>query len=178
MQAAAALLAVDQPLRERFFADPGSAAAELGLSAEEARELAGRVAGLAPFADSLVRKRLGAVRQLLPRSAAHLGPRFDEAFRAFASRNPSRGPRRHERDALALAEILAGSAQGEAREALLIESGWVEAALGRKFLARRLPSGFVVWLRIGRVVRFWRFGGSSDWTSPAPVAQESEESSR
>jgi hypothetical protein len=177
LQAAVARLAVDEPLRERFLDDPASVADALGLSTEEAREVAGRVGGLAPFADSLVRKRLGSVRRLLPKTAERLGPRFGEAFRSFASSNPSRSPHRHERDALALAAILSQEAQGEAREALRIESGWIETALGRRFLVRRLPKGFAVWLRTGRTVRFWKLGGAADWTRPAPVAQESEEGS-
>ena len=177
LQAAVARLAVDQSLRERFLDDPASVADALALSAEEAREVAGRLGGLAPFADSLVRKRLGAVRRLLPKTAERLGPRFGEAFLAFAASNPSRGPHRNERDALALAKILAPEAAGEAREALLIESGWIEATLGRRFLVRRLPNGSAVWLRIGRTVRFWRPGGAADWTRPAPVAQESEDGS-
>ncbi len=177
-QAAVARLSVDTALRERFYRAPAEAAAELGLSPEEGEQLRRQVEGLEPFADSLVRKRLGAVRQLLPRTAQRLGGRFDDAFRQFAAAHPSRGPHRHEHDALELASVLKPELAGEDLEALLIEAGWIEMMCGRKLLIRRLPRGVAMWLRTGRQVRFWKIGGAKDWTSTAPAAQESEQSFR
>ncbi|MCB1022316.1 MAG: hypothetical protein KDC27_20470 [Acidobacteria bacterium] len=173
VQAAVARLLVDAVLRKRFLEDPAGAAVELGVSVREAAQIA-HTRGLAPFADSLIRKRLSSVRQLLPRSAEQIGARFDRMFCDYARTEPSRGPRRHERDALALAAILEPDLEGDARRALAIESGWLEAAAGKRLVVRRLRPGFAVWLRVGRGVRFWRAGARGDWTSPPPAARESE----
>ncbi len=174
-QAALARLAVDAELLEQFLSEPSAAAAGLGIAPHEAELLASRVGGLARFARSLVSKRLGEARRLLPRTALLLGERFDTVFRRYAATTPSRGPRRHERDALALADRLASELTGEARQALLYEKGWIQARLGRQLVVRRLGSGSVaVWLRLGRQLRHWRFGGVEDWTNTARPAQESK----
>ena len=176
LQAAVARLAVDEALRETFLNESARAADALGLSVAEAAELARRVEGLAPFADSLIRKRLGAVRRLLPETARRMGVRFDEEFRRFAAARASQGPGRHERDAVELAAILKAEVAGGDLEVLLIEAGWIEAQAGRRLLLRRLQRGYAVWFRLGRSVRFWRIGRGVRWTGAAPAAQESEES--
>ena len=173
-QAALARLAVDADLRSRFFESPRKAAGGLDVTPEEAQELAEQVEGLPQFARSLLNKRLGEVRRLLPQAAELAGKRFDEEFRRFAERNPPRGVHRHQRDALALADRLKPLLQGEAREALLYESGWIEARLGRVFVVRRIgPARFAVWLRVGRRLRQWRIGPARHWTNEPRRAQES-----
>jgi len=159
LQAALARLSVDADLRALARENPRQAAAALGLALEELQQIA-RTAGLPGFAASLVSKRLGQVRLLLPRTAAALGEEFDLRFRAYAASRPVAGVKKHQRDAIAFAAEL-GDADEPAWLADLAayEAAWVEAIMGRRLLVRRLgwrmshepPSKglcWAVWLRL------------------------------
>jgi hypothetical protein len=166
---------VNEDLRARFFDSPAQTAAELQLTASEAAELAAAVEGLPQFGRSLLRKRLGEARRLLPRTAGRIGERFDQEFLRFAANRPTAGMHRHERDALAFAASLQIGLDDSSRQTLVEETGWIEAGLGRSLVIRRLGVGAVaVWLRTGRTIRHWRFGKSLSWTNPEPGAQESK----
>ena len=105
-QKALARLYTDARLRERFFAAPSEVGRELGLTPEDAQQLAALGARQADyFAASLVNKRLGEVSKLLPLSARVLGQEFRKLFRQFAAAEPvPAGLSKHLRDALAFAE--------------------------------------------------------------------------
>lgn len=92
---------------------------------------------LEAFARSLVRKRAGEVRALLPRTAAALGERFSQTFASFARGRPTSGAKRHARDAIAFARWIQGQGLDAAAEIARYESAWVEMGLGRRWLIRR-----------------------------------------
>ena len=85
IQGALARLYVDPSLRDRFFADPAAVGVELGLGAEEARDLAGvSRRQVEQFAGSLRRKRRDQVRRVIPIAARALGDRFGGLFERYA----------------------------------------------------------------------------------------------
>lgn len=87
-QKALARLYTDAPLRARFSADPASVALELELPLNAAESL-GVIAkeGLALFAESLFRKRFGALRSLAPVTHRLFRERLRAAFRQFVNEN-------------------------------------------------------------------------------------------
>lgn len=92
------------------------------------------------FAASLVRKRLSAVRELLPATARALGQAFDERFAVYAARPFDHAPDKHRRDALAFAASLqrGRALTGWQREVLRLESAWLAAARPGPLLMVRL----------------------------------------
>ena len=95
IQGALARLYVDPALRDRFFADPAGVGVELGLGAEESRDLAGvSRRQVEQFADSLRRKRRDQVRRVIPIAARALGDRFGGLFERYVAsrRRGGRGP--------------------------------------------------------------------------------------
>lgn len=116
-----ARLYTESDFRERFFNDPLVVGRELGLSAEEARNLAqlsaARVKG---FADSLIGKRLTGVGKLLPLTRRVLGERFDKHFRAYAAANQHTGAPFYFEDAVSFASELEGKLRGER-----LAGGWI-----------------------------------------------------
>jgi len=102
-----ALLYVDPVLRERFFVDPMSVSAELGLDAEEARGLSCiSRQQVEQFAASLRRKRRDQVRRVVPSAAHAMGGRFTEFFERYAAESSPRGSRADLDDAVAFVEAL------------------------------------------------------------------------
>ncbi len=92
VQGALARLSVDRALRERFFADPGAAGAELGLNDEECRTLAALPrAQIERFAQSLLEKRQSQIRRAIPMAARALGRRFAGLCEQYTSESASRG---------------------------------------------------------------------------------------
>jgi hypothetical protein len=92
VQGALARLYVDPSLRDRFFADPSAVGVELGLGAEEARDLAGvSRRQVEQFAGSLRRKRRDQVRRVIPIAARALGDRFGGLFERYADGSEPRG---------------------------------------------------------------------------------------
>lgn len=167
LQAAVARLSVDADLRALARDNPRQAAAALGQTLEELQRTAS-TAGLPGFAASLVNKRLGQVRLLLPRTAAALGEEFDRRFRAYAVSRPVAGVKKHQQDAIVFAAELAAAAEPAwLADLAAYEAAWVEANVGRRLVVRRFgwrvsresPSKGVcwaVWLRLpgGRLRHF------------------------
>jgi hypothetical protein len=92
VQGALARLYIDPALRDRFFADPAAAAAELGLGPGEARGLAGvSRRQVEQYADALRRKRRDQARRVIPIAARALGGRFGGLFERYAAEAAPRG---------------------------------------------------------------------------------------
>ncbi|BBD67325.1 hypothetical protein NIES4072_53810 [Nostoc commune NIES-4072] len=109
-----AQLYTNTDLRERFFANPETVGAELGLSCDEAQKLAQLSAKeVNIFANSLKWKRLGEVRQLLPRTARALGKNFTALFWRYAQTHVPKGIKKHKEDAIAFANFIFKVAQEE-----------------------------------------------------------------
>ena len=107
IQRTLARLYTDAALRERFRDDPVGVGRELGLSDEEARELARLPAQkVDSFADSLRAKRFLEVSKLLPMTNRVLGPEFAEHFKAYAATHAPAGIKKHLGDACAFASYL------------------------------------------------------------------------
>ena len=146
VQGTLARLYVDPALRDRFFADPAAVGAELGLEAEEARDLAGvSRRQLEQFAGSLRRKRRDQVRRVTPIAARALGDRFGGLFDRYAAESAPRGSKADLDDAIGFVDALASGTD-------LDRPPWV-ADLARYELAWRQAA------RAGRtpVVRAFRF---------------------
>lgn len=93
--------------REQFLADREAWLATESLSAETCRKLRLLDAvQLQRFADGLLRKRLGQVRQLLPGTAMRLGPAFPARFIAWARSSPPGDSQHHSDDARQFALLL------------------------------------------------------------------------
>ncbi|MEH1939200.1 MAG: hypothetical protein V7L01_03140 [Nostoc sp.] len=103
-----AQLYTNTDFRERFFANPEAVGAELGLSCDEAQKLAQLSAQeVNIFANSLKWKRLGEVRELLPRTARALGKNFTALFWRYAQTHLPKGIKKHREDAIAFANFIA-----------------------------------------------------------------------
>jgi hypothetical protein len=103
-----ARLYVDSALRARFLRDPDVIGRELGLNASEIEQLA----QLQPqqinlFASSLKRKRLNAVRGLLPLTNQALGAQFSRFFGEYAETYNPQGVKKHQDDAVMFCNFLA-----------------------------------------------------------------------
>lgn len=114
-------LYTDVELRRRFIADPIGVGRELGLTADESRQLA----ELSPekinsFADSLQAKRLLEVGKLLPMTNRTIGDEFSRHFKRFAGTYSPAGIKKHLGDALAFATYLQKQIRSDSRHA-----GWV-----------------------------------------------------
>jgi hypothetical protein len=107
IQSVLARLYVDPTWRDRFFADPAAAGAELGLDAEEA----GRLACVSrrqveQFAAALRRKRRDQVRRVIPLTVQAMGGQFSVFFERYARESPPRGSKPDIDDAVAFVEAL------------------------------------------------------------------------
>jgi len=167
-----ARLFTDAALRERFGVDPEAVGREFRLSDEEARQIAA-VRGVETFACSLLGKRLGEVREVLPLTAEVLSGDFVPLFREYAESAgapPPGGPRA---DAVRFTDFLARRSVGPPwiGDLARYEAVWLGASprlLTARFfrypvprLARAVlggkPSGRVtpvptvaLWFRVGR----------------------------
>ncbi|BAY21867.1 hypothetical protein NIES2100_16250 [Calothrix sp. NIES-2100] len=102
-----AQLYTNSELRQRFFANPQTVGAELGFSDEETQQLAQISAQQVNiFANSLKWKRLGEVRELLPRTARVLGKNFNDLFWRYAQTHLPQGIKKHRSDAIAFANFI------------------------------------------------------------------------
>ncbi|QFS49080.1 hypothetical protein GXM_06574 [Nostoc sphaeroides CCNUC1] len=109
-----AQLYTNTEFRERFFANPETVGAELGLSCDEAQKLAQISAKeVNIFANSLKWKRLGEVRELLPRTARALGKNFTTLFWRYAQTHVPKGIKKHREDAIAFANFIGFVAEKE-----------------------------------------------------------------
>ncbi len=146
VQRALARLSVDQAVRERFFADPAAARAELGLNDEDCRILAALPrTQVERFAQSLLEKRQGQIRRAIPMAARALGRRFAGLCEQYARESTARG-------STADLDDPAGFVDALIRCTERIEPPWA-IDLARYELAGRQAA------RSGRVpvVRFFRF---------------------
>jgi hypothetical protein len=109
-----AQLYTNTEFRERFFANPQAVGGELGLSCDEAQQLAQvSVQEVNIFANSLKWKRLGEIRDLLPRTAKALGKNFNTLFWRYAQTYLPTGVKKHREDAIAFANFINNVAQNE-----------------------------------------------------------------
>ncbi|MBW4565144.1 MAG: hypothetical protein KME32_29420 [Mojavia pulchra JT2-VF2] len=116
-----AQLYTNSEFRKRFFANPQTVGAELGLSDEETQQLSQlSVQQVNIFANSLKWKRLGEVRELLPRTAKVLGRNFTTLFWRYAETHLPQGIKKHREDAIAFASFITTVVQKET-----IEPAWV-----------------------------------------------------
>jgi hypothetical protein len=116
-----AKLYTNTEFRERFFADPETVGAELGINGDEAQQLAQLSAQeVNTFANSLKWKRLAEVRELLPRTARILGKNLAPLFWQYAKTYFPKGIKKHREDAIAFANFIAEVAQEES-----IDPVWV-----------------------------------------------------
>ncbi|MBD2194761.1 MULTISPECIES: hypothetical protein [Calothrix] len=102
-----AQLYTNSQLRQRFFANPQSVGAELGLTEPQIQELAAISSEqVNMFANSLKWKRLGEVRELLPGTAKVLGKNFNDLFWRYAETYIPQGIKKHRLDAIAFANFI------------------------------------------------------------------------
>lgn len=155
VQQVLAQLYTNKVLRERFFAEPQAVGETLGLSVEEAMQLA----QLSPqqvklFASSLKHKRLGEVRELLPLTQQVLGKQFFQLFWQYAETYLPQGIKKHFLDAIAFATFIEQIATKEEIEPAWVvevvryEKAWVQAT--------QLSSNFTICLfryEINQLVR-------------------------
>ena len=112
-----ARLYTNTEFRERFFANPQGVGADLGLSGDEAQQLAELSArDVTLFANSLKWKRLGEVRELLPRTARLLGKNFNALFWRYAESYIPQGIKKHRKDAISFAHFITKVAADEGME--------------------------------------------------------------
>ena len=159
IQGALARLYVDPSLRGRFFADPAGVAVELGLGAEEARELAGvSRRQVEQFADSLRRKRRGQVRRYLPMASRALGARYGALFERYIAEAVPRGSRADIEDAIGFVDALRRWGDGD-RPPWVVELARYELAWSQSVLAGRRPVIRVFRFPVGELARDRRFEG-------------------
>lgn len=155
----------------------------MDLAAQQ-RELARRAVGLQSgeqsaaampldqvesFARSLLRKRAGEVRKLLPRTADALGPEFEDQFARYAWGRPLPGARRYWLDAVGFARSLTKNASPYVADLALYEAAWIEMKLGRRALLRRFRHAvddpdsaqaaniWMVWIRVPAQIAVWEW---------------------
>jgi len=126
-----ARLYTDGSLREQFLADPESVGKGLGISADEARQLAEARASIRYFARSLQVKRLGEAGRFLPATRRALGVRYGPLFLKYADTPPPTGPRKLQEDALRFVRFLATHPEPGFEPWLLelarFEAAWIDA---------------------------------------------------
>ncbi len=127
-----AQLYTNSELRKRFFTQPEATGKELGLNLVEVQQLeklSGREINI--FANSLKWKRLGAVRELLPRTAKVLGKSFTALFWEYAETYVPNGIKKHRDDAISFANFLLRVALTEnlfpawVRDLVIYEKTWL-----------------------------------------------------
>jgi hypothetical protein len=102
-----AQLYTNTELRNRFFANPQSVGRDLGLSEADIQQLSQLSSQqVNMFANSLKWKRLGEVRELLPRTARVLGKKFNDLFWQYAETHIPQGIKKHREDAIAFANFI------------------------------------------------------------------------
>jgi hypothetical protein len=107
VQGALARLYIDPALRDRFFAEPASMGAELGLGPDESRGLADvSRRQVEQFAASLRRKRRDQARRVIPIAARALGERFGGLFERYMAESEPRGSKADLDDAVGFVAAL------------------------------------------------------------------------
>ncbi|NEU71037.1 hypothetical protein PI95_000210 [Hassallia byssoidea VB512170] len=111
--------------RERFFANPEAVGTELKLSDDEAQQLAQSARQINIFANSLKWKRLGEVRELLPRTSKVLGKDFTALFWQYAETYLPQGIKKHLQDAIAFANFLEKTTSDLVKDLVRYEKTWL-----------------------------------------------------
>lgn len=107
IQQVLARLYTDAEFRQRFFQDIESTGRELGLNAEQVQQLRQlRSPQVDFFARSLERKRLNAVRGLLPLTTKALAAQFPPLFQEYAPTYTPGGIKKHRDDAVMFCNFL------------------------------------------------------------------------
>ena len=141
IQAVLARLYTDRAYRRRFLRDPAGEAEAHGLDAYLAQQLAelAKNDGM-HFARSLIRKRFGQVKKMLPFTHRLMGKAFWDAFWKFAGHTNPKGVKRHLEDALDFADHLCCAFVDQSPEpAWLVEvlnheHTWLQAQRSRRFI--------------------------------------------
>lgn len=129
-----AQLYTNSELRKRFFANPQAVGAQLGLSDDEIQQLSQLCQiRVNLFANSLKWKRLGEVRELLPRTAQVLGKNFTTLFWRYAQTYLPQGIKKHRSDAIAFANFILKVAPEEGidpprLDLVRYEKAWLKAS--------------------------------------------------
>jgi hypothetical protein len=101
----------DADFREKFFAEPVKIGAEFQLDPVLAQELAQKhQQAIDFFSDTLLRKRLQAVRSLLPQTAQILDSQLNTLFQSFAQNRPLLSDDRYAEDSFAFGKYVEKSA--------------------------------------------------------------------
>lgn len=142
-----AQLYTNTEFRERFFANPQAVGTELGLSCDQVQQLAQLSAQeVNIFANSLKWKRLGEIRELLPRTAKVLGKNFNTLFWRYSETHLPTGIKKHREDAIAFANFMIKVAQHEN-----IPPAWLDDLVRyeKTWLLAYEPGSFlkICWLR-------------------------------
>lgn len=145
-----ARLYTDEAVRRNFLADPHRVLRDLGLSDDEAVELAGVLPEeLNFFAGSLFRKRLREIERMLPLTTRSLGDKFEVEFQRYneailESREKSRAD-----DALEFCRYIERTYTGETAEASRFERLKRQFFAGKKnFVLAKFEGRRFIWLRL------------------------------
>jgi hypothetical protein len=116
-------------LRERFFINPQEVGVEFGLNADEVENL-GQLSrkDVNSFANSLKWKRLGEIREILPRTAKALGKDFNTLFWQYAESYLPTGIKKHRDDAIAFSNYILKTASLQSpwlKDLLVFEQTWL-----------------------------------------------------
>ncbi|HLO85317.1 MAG TPA: hypothetical protein VK203_09935 [Nostocaceae cyanobacterium] len=116
-------------LRKRFFANPQVVGLELGLSLDEVEYLTQlSQKDVNTFANSLKWKRLGEVREMLPRTAKVLGKDFNTLFWQYAETYLPTGIKKHRDDTIAFSNFILKTANLKLpwiKDLLIFEQTWL-----------------------------------------------------
>jgi hypothetical protein len=141
LQPILAQLYTNAELRSRFFADPHTVGAELGLNSAQIEQLSQLSAPeVNLFATSLKRKRLGEVGELLPMTAKALNKDFSKLFWQYTETYNPQGIKKHLLDAIAFATYIEKIDNLEPEwilDLIKYERAWLEAAEPNKSLVIR-----------------------------------------
>ncbi len=141
LQSILAQLYTNAELRSRFFTNPEIVGAQLKLNSTQIQQLSQLSApDVNLFATSLKRKRLGEVRELLPRSAEALNKDFSKLFWQYAETYNPQGIKKHLDDAKSFATYLEKINSIEPEwiiDLIRYEKTWLEAAEPNKRLIIR-----------------------------------------
>ena len=140
-QAVLAKLYTSQSYREHLANSGSTLDDRLQLNEAEQEKLNSILEGeVTSFANSLVRKRLGQVKNMLPGTCALLGETLWDLFKCFAANQPTSGVKRHLIDAKNFSHYLAQKNANEvfnqkAHKAVLkYEQTWLDSELSIRFL--------------------------------------------
>ena len=140
-QSALAKLYTSQSYREHLANSGSTLDDRLQLNEAEQEKLNSILEGeVTSFANSLVRKRLGQVKNMLPGTCALLGETLWDLFKCFAANQPTSGVKRHLIDAKNFSHYLAQKNANEvfnqkAHKAVLkYEQTWLDSELSIRFL--------------------------------------------